>query len=544
MELEWARAVFGLNLGFKSQLDRRVLLLVPDSPFDFEQMSPSRFSAGYYLGAPWRDIIVLRELLNARHALLHEYTHLVVHHQGGRWPAWLNEGTAEYCATMRRTKEGVEAGAPAAGWIAILRKGAWLPSSYLISVDAASKLPSREATQHFYAQCWLYVHMLHLAPAYRDHLSEFQALIADGLSTEEVLRRVYGKTVGEIDEDARSWLRQGRFPTERLLAPPDPVWDVAAKVIGDLDVEIVRATVAASGPARPEAGSDYARLARTAGERCDLQAALGDLAFASRLLLQASTHYREALRCGVNAAELVQGLELAMSYRNDLRLEELESLVAISGSGRSHYLLGRGRFFSSDYEGALREFGKASKLAQAEEFAMTRLKAMSLARLRRFSEAQAVAEKLKALAGDSEQHQSAQLTIDDVQRERQWAEARQEAPRDVVLRRPAAAPRPTGATTASQESPHKALLRNLTRLEGEVIRIDCMGERARFWVRSGSETRKLMVLNPREVATGPNPGLPLEFGCGTQRRAVTIGYEERHERATDTVGHIRYIEFR
>lgn len=543
MELEWARAVFEVNLGFKSRLDRRVLLLIPDSPFDFEQMSPSKFSSGYYLAAPWRDIIVVRELLNARHGLFHEYTHLVLHHQGGRWPAWFNEGTAEYYAAMRRTREGVQVGVPIAGWIATLRRATWLPASYLISVDSASKLPSREATHAFYAQCWLYLHMLHLAPAYRDGFSKFQLLIADGLPAEEALRRVYGKTVDEFDEDARSWFRQRRFPTGSLQAPPEPVWDASAKIIGDLDVEIVRTTVAASGPTRPGAASDYARLARAAGERCEIQAALGDLAFASRQFLQASTHYREAIRCGLNARELAQGLELAMSYRSDLRLEELESLVAVSGSGRSHYLLGRGRFFADDFEGALREFEKASGLDQHDEFRMTRLKAISLARLRRFAEAQTAAEKLRSLARDTEQHQSAQLTVDDVQRARQVADTLPEPPRQVRSRQPAATPTSSEATGASQVPPHTALLRQLTRLDGEVIRVDCLGERARFWVRSGSETRKLIILNPKEVVTGPDAA-PVEFRCGTQRRAVIIGYEARNDPATETVGRIRYIEFR
>lgn len=77
-----------------------------------------------------------------------------------------------------------------------------------------------------------------------------------------------------------------------------------------------------------------------------------------------------------------------------------------------------------------------------------------------------------------------------------------------------------------------------------MIRVDCMGERARFRVRSGSETKKLIIVNPKEVITGPEVAVALEFRCGTQRRSVIIGYEERQDTTTDTVGRIRYIEFR
>ena len=70
-DLEWARAIFETNFGLKSRLDRKALILVPDSPYDYEQLSPSKQSGGYYLAAPWRDIILLKELFNARHGLLH-----------------------------------------------------------------------------------------------------------------------------------------------------------------------------------------------------------------------------------------------------------------------------------------------------------------------------------------------------------------------------------------------------------------------------------------------------------------------------------------
>jgi hypothetical protein len=62
-DLEWARGVFETHFGLKSRLDRKVLILIPDSPFDYEQLSPAKRAAGYYLAAPWRDMIVLRELL-------------------------------------------------------------------------------------------------------------------------------------------------------------------------------------------------------------------------------------------------------------------------------------------------------------------------------------------------------------------------------------------------------------------------------------------------------------------------------------------------
>jgi hypothetical protein len=95
----------------------------------------------------------------------------------------------------------------------------------------------------------------------------------------------------------------------------------------------------------------------------------------------------------------------------------------------------------------------------------------------------------------------------------------------------------------SEEPYHKLILRRLTKLEGVVVRVDCLGQRARFWVQSGSVTRKLLIADPSEVITGESNNPGLEFACGAQRRRVFLGYQEQADPATDTVGRIRYMEF-
>ena len=518
-DLEWERGVFEVNFGLKSRLDRRALLLIPDSPAEFEQMSPSQFADGYYAGVPWRDIIVLRDLANARRSLFHEYTHLVLNHEGGRWPAWFNEGSAEYYATMRRDKDGATAGIAETGAVETLRQEVWLPISYFTRLERTIELPSADANRRFYAQAWLYVHMLHLSPAYRDRFAIFRTLLSDGTSTEEALERAYAKSPIKFDDDARAWLRQARVTTERLRPPSTSGAKVETKVMADVEVEIARATVAASIGPNSQAASDYSRLVALAGERCGLQASLGDLAFAAHKFPQASVHYRAAVECGAGASGLAQGLEVAMSYRPDVSMAEIESLEKETGGNRSPYLVGTGRFFAGDYEGALKAFQGASGLPQTDDFRMTRLQALSLARLKRFGEAQTAAEKLKGIARDSGQRRSAELTVEDVQRERKSAET----------------PPETYART---------ILRSLKRLDGEVIRVDCLDSRARFWIRSGAATLKLLVADPRDVTSGNEGGKPLEFGCGAQRWPVTVGYQEQSDPTTDTTGRIRYLEFR
>jgi hypothetical protein len=111
------------------------------------------------------------------------------------------------------------------------------------------------------------------------------------------------------------------------------------------------------------------------------------------------------------------------------------------------------------------------------------------------------------------------LTLQDVQRGKREAEAAQDPNRA-----------------------RNAILNLYTRVEGVLTRVDCLGERARFWVRSGAVTRKLIIADPSEVVTGPE-GAALEFGCGEQRRAVLIGFQPEPDAKNGTEGRIRYLEF-
>jgi hypothetical protein len=116
-DVEWMSDVFRVNLGFDPPASgRTVLFYLPDSPYEYEQLIPTSNAEAYYLGAPWRNTIVMRTFANARHVALHEFTHLMLRHVGSPIPAWYNEGTAEYYATARPGKDGTpEAGFPDPG---------------------------------------------------------------------------------------------------------------------------------------------------------------------------------------------------------------------------------------------------------------------------------------------------------------------------------------------------------------------------------------------------------------------------------------------
>lgn len=517
-ELEWARAVFEVNFGTKSRVGRRVLVFLPDSPYEFEQMVRSPLPDGFYAGVPWRDIIVLRQLLNTRRSLLHEYTHLIMHHEGGRWPAWFQEGCAEYFSSLRIEKGEPVAGVAEKAALAMLARDVWMPVSYFMEFSPMQAKDSGQM-RRFYAQSWLFVHMMRLSPAYRDGFAGFYRLLGDGVPTEEALRKVYGKTASVWDDDARAWARRPSHPIERLKPPPAlPSSKPETRAAVQLEVDIARNIIFAYGNPQSNTRADYSRLARLAGERCDLQPALGDLAYAARLWPQASLHYSAALKCGSGTDEISEGLELAMSHRPEIASTELEPLAAQTGSSQLFLQLGTGRFFEGDYAGALEALARAGGLPPSDEFRRVRLQALGHAHLQQFEEAGQYLIRLTAMARDEFERQSVGITREDIARLRQASEG----------------PPP--------EPYSRVVLRSLTRVDGVVTRVDCLGDRARFWIQAGQAILKLLVDDPSEVISGD--GKPLEFACGPQQREIIAGYKEQPDSGTETVGRLRYLEFR
>lgn len=518
-DLEWTHAVFAANFGTRLRWDRRVLVLIPDDPYEFEKMSPSPWAQGFYAELPYRDIVVLRGLLQARRALLHEYTHLLLRRSGGRYPRWFEEGTAEYFATLRSGGSEPVAGDPLQNSLALLRKAGWLPLAYFLQENALSAFKDHSSASRFYAQSWLYVHMMRLSPTYRGRFAEFQALLAEGVSTEQALARVYGNRLEDWEADARSWLRRPAFPAERLKPPSEPPAPrPEVQPVGDLDVAIARSTLLAARMPVPDIRAEYERLSRLAGERCEREASLGDLAYAARLWRQAAAHYQVALQCGVRKEDLSEGLQFALSRQPAAATTELGSFTVETTGAFANFMLGTGRFFEGDFAGALEAFAAANGLAGDDLFRMTRLKALAHARLNQFAEAAEAAAKLEPLARSPDQKITAQLTTEDVDRARRAAEI-------------------------PQEPYSRTLLRRLNRLDGVVTRVDCLGTSARFWVEAGGRTFKLLVADPSEVTSG-GEGKPLEFACGPQRKKLIVGYQEQADAATDTIGRIRYLEFR
>ncbi|MGH9630480.1 MAG: hypothetical protein ACRD7E_19380, partial [Bryobacteraceae bacterium] len=168
------------------------------------------------------------------------------------------------------------------------------------------------------------------------------------------------------------------------------------------------------------------------------------------------------------------------------------------------------------------------------------------------------AEHASDLPADREKIQQARLAIEQKRRD-QEREAREEARRQAEqelqdLKNKALAEIRAAETRANQGKPsidastleeYREKETKNPKLTGMLVQVDCIGERARLHVQSGSGApMKLLLRDAAKIAAGA--GGQTRFTCGTQEppRKVIIEYVPKADRKLGVSGDVRVIEFR
>jgi tetratricopeptide (TPR) repeat protein len=90
-----------------------------------------------------------------------------------------------------------------------------------------------------------------------------------------------------------------------------------------------------------------------------------------------------------------------------------------------------------------------------------------------------------------------------------------------------------------------AAKRGDTRLDGTLIRVDCIGEAARFHVLTGERRVLLYSLRPQEIALKNSGAGTREFECGPQKKlSVSVEYNARPDASLLSAGDVVAIEFK
>ena len=249
-ELEKIRAVYQSVVGPEPEPVDPILVFAAADAEGFEALLPAKWReeggrrwAGLFLEAPSGYTLLLRLDLRGDlrfRTVYHEYFHYLTRQNVGRLPPWLNEGLADYWATIDIRDEEILVGRPDYDYLALLKRKGQLPLETLFAAGNDSPHYRREETMTlFYAQSWALTHFLQSDEGRRRELTAYVSRLGGGDDALQAARETFGD-LGELAEALRRYMRSRRFHGARLSAPvlEDPVLRVRS--LSEPEVEAAR----------------------------------------------------------------------------------------------------------------------------------------------------------------------------------------------------------------------------------------------------------------------------------------------------------------
>lgn len=229
-ELERIRSVYLSVLGPEVEPGDPILVFASADAEGFEELVPPKWRkdgrarwAGLFLEAPSGYTILLRLDLRGDlrfRTVYHEYFHYLTRRNIGPLPPWLNEGLADYWATVDIRDEEILVGRPDYDYLRLVKRNAPLPLETLFAAGNDSPHYRREETMTlFYAQSWALTHFLQSDERRRRELATYVSLLGSGADALRAAREAFGD-LNQLRNDVQEYVRSRRFHGARLSTPP------------------------------------------------------------------------------------------------------------------------------------------------------------------------------------------------------------------------------------------------------------------------------------------------------------------------------------
>ena len=516
-----------LGPGRSTPMPVRVMLFREDR--DFHPLRSASTVRGFYQSGPERDYIALPASGgDAVRRASHEYVHVVLNHTSTVLPQWLEEGTAEFYSTVETTGDRVAVGRPVASHLSILAKRKWLDAAALGAVEKDSRLYADPASADvFYAQSWALVHMLYMHPAYREKMPDFVLSLDRGTAAGEAFQSVFARDMEKSLDDLRTYAAAGRMPVAMVEWKPPEISEIVAAPVTELESELAQVELLLLLDKRQEAARRIKALEPRGPDAPELQLAAG-------LFLLAEKNYEaagEKLLNAIDSGSATAAFEYAMLLRDrgappvEVK-RNLEIAVARNPNlAEAQFLLGLMATKEGRCDEALGPLSQAARILPRQSYFWHAL-ALCQHELGNQEQARLAAMRAVRAASNSQQREMAEAALGQVTRA--GGSARRTAGEPAVK------------TPAGWQMP-----KGDSRVEGLLEQIDCLGEPARFHVRSGGQTVLLFVRKPGDVLLRNLSSLTFEFTCGRQApRPVIVHYQRREDARWKTAGDVTEIVFR
>jgi len=172
--------------------------------------------SGVFASGPDRSFIALRLDVpgtEPSHIIAHEYAHVFLRLNSAALPLWLDEGLAEFFATVKVGGKEAQVGLPNPTHLRALRDAQLLPLDTFLAADGASPYYNDpKLASLFYAQSWLLTHQLVFARTGDgpSRLSVLLSLLAAGLDPREAQQRILGDPA-KAQANLEAYLRDPAF---------------------------------------------------------------------------------------------------------------------------------------------------------------------------------------------------------------------------------------------------------------------------------------------------------------------------------------------
>ncbi len=360
LHFEQVRDFFQKASPVHSNEDFPVRILAFNGRDQFLPYSPNAQAIAYYAPGARRDFIVMSDLsADSYKVAIHEYMHLVVRHSGLRIPVWLNEGWADVYSTLKPAKDGVAVGDLIPGRVQVLSQGPWLDFDTLTSVGVGSPIYNEgNRTGLFYGESWALVHMLFLAPDYKDNFGKFLMALHRGSSAAEACETAYGKPAAAVFLDLRKYFERKRlfgavYATTLTKAESEPAVARASTFEARLVLADLLASIGRSDLARQE----YDQLEKLEPGQADLEQSLGFLALAHSDKAAARQHFSRSFAAGGGDPQMCVALATLETAAQQSPLQVIpileRALQAKPDYAEALLQLGGLRVVTRQYEGAI-----------------------------------------------------------------------------------------------------------------------------------------------------------------------------------------------
>jgi tetratricopeptide (TPR) repeat protein len=497
-----------------------VRIIAFNSKKEYEPYRLNNFATAFYHGTPTTDDIVLSQTgFEIFPVAVHEYVHLVAKHAGLKLPPWLNEGMAELYSTLRPTGDKLMIGEIIPGRYQALQREKWVPLTVIVKADHNSPYYNeKNQAGSLYNEGWALTHMLLLTTAYRPEFSKFLDLMNTGVTTEEALSKVYGKTVEQMDKELQLYISGTQFRAALFPMKLGKVNDeIPAEPAAPFDVKLVLAELMNRPGKELEARRLMEGLAEEDPKRPEAFVALGYLAWKAKDTGEAVKYFEKGFALGFREPAMLWDYGRLVRERNKPESIRVLSELMAQEPGRVDVRLELAgvQLTSKQPEAALATLSALKTVAPADAPRLFTIMAHAQVDKGFWVEARKSAESLAKFAKSTEDQWQADQLL-------KYLDAREKGPAPVLAE----------AVEKKDEAPPKLQRRLQPRLVGEpaasahmtipgsFVQLDCSGAKAKMVLETAEGKKVFLIDDPNKVI-----GATIELICGEQKKKIGVSVD-------------------